>query len=225
MNLRVFCIRSLSHRFSFQSCTQDFPVALTLTMTHWVIVTRAIVPCARAQTGVSASSLIFVFWSRLRDGVEVFGTLLAASHPRGYPDSSRGVIVRNTSHCLHVQKTTWTRLLVARQADCGGQRWCTCIEEWTSSGYRRIRDKRGNSSNAVAHALVFSSFCVFLSSFVFLFYVCCFLIVFFCYFPVVFFSLFFLFSVFLFFSLSFFPYFPCFVLFCFQMVLFAHFFF
>ena len=114
------------------------------------------------------------------------------------------------------------------RSDCGGQRWCTCIEEWTSSGYRRIRDKRGNSSNAVAHAFVFSSFCVFLSSFVFLFDVVLSIFMLFSHsflllFPCCFFRYFFF--VFLFFSLSFFfLIFPCFVLFCFQMVLFAQYF-
>ena len=93
---------SLSHRFSFHSCTQDLPVAVTLTMTHYLNATRAIVPCPRAQTGVSASSLILL-WSRLRGGVEVSGRLLAASHPHKFPDSLRGVIVRNTYHCLHVE--------------------------------------------------------------------------------------------------------------------------
>ena len=56
---------------------------------------------------------------------------------------SRGVIVRNTSHCMHLQYTTLTWLLVVGLADSGGQRW-------TSSWYPRLRDKRVKSSNVVA---------------------------------------------------------------------------
>ena len=58
-----------SHRFLFYRCTQDFFVALTLTMTHHFNATRANVSCARAQIGISAPSfsLISLFWSRLRD--------------------------------------------------------------------------------------------------------------------------------------------------------------
>ena len=81
LNLTVFCISSQSHRFSSHSCTQDFTVALTLTMTHHVNAIRGIVLCARAQTDISASSLILLFWFRVRDSVELFGTLLAVSHP------------------------------------------------------------------------------------------------------------------------------------------------
>ena len=66
----MFCISSQSHRFLFHSCTHDVPVALNLLMTHHFNATRAIVPCARGQSGISASSLV-VLGSTL-DSVEAF---------------------------------------------------------------------------------------------------------------------------------------------------------
>ena len=51
----VLCPFPVFHRFLFHSCTQDFPVALALTITHHFNATHAIVPCSRAQTGIGAS--------------------------------------------------------------------------------------------------------------------------------------------------------------------------
>ena len=56
--VRMFCISSQSHRFLFHSCTHDVPVALNLLVTHHFNATRATVPCARGQSGISASSLV-----------------------------------------------------------------------------------------------------------------------------------------------------------------------
>ena len=44
--------------------------------------------------------------------------------------------------------------------------------KWTSSWYPWIRAKRSKSSNAVAHAFVFPSLCIFLFSFVFSIFSC-----------------------------------------------------
>ena len=50
-------------------------------------------------------SFLFVFVSVARQW-NCLEPLLEASHPNFDPDSSRGVIVRNTSRCLHLQHTT-----------------------------------------------------------------------------------------------------------------------
>ena len=83
---QCFCISSQSHRFLLYSCTQDFPVALTLTMTHHFNATRANVSCASSER----HQRLPLFWSRQRDSVEVFpfpslAPLLEASHPSAHP--------------------------------------------------------------------------------------------------------------------------------------------
>ena len=72
LNLTVFCIRSQCRRFLFQSCTQDVPVALTLTMTHHFNATRANVSCATAQTGIIVVSCCFDLGC---ETVELFGAV------------------------------------------------------------------------------------------------------------------------------------------------------
>ena len=69
---------------------------------------------------------LLLFRSRHRDSVDVFPflplePLLDASHLCFDSDPSRGVTVRNTSLCLHLQHTTLTLLLVVGLADRGGQ--------------------------------------------------------------------------------------------------------
>ena len=63
------CVSFQSHRFLFHSCTQDFPVAFTLTMMHRFSATRANVSCAssdRHQRLFIPFSYLVVF-SRWRD--------------------------------------------------------------------------------------------------------------------------------------------------------------
>ena len=103
LNLRVFCISSQSHRFLFTSCTLNVLVALTLLMTHHFNATRANVSCARLR---QASALIS-FWYDVFP-FPLLEPLLVASHPCFDSDSSRGVTVRNTSPCVHLQHATLT---------------------------------------------------------------------------------------------------------------------
>ena len=150
----MFCISSQSHRCLFHSCTQDVPVAVTLTMTHhfqrgtceWFMCKGS----DRHQPFSCPVVLVSVArqWSCLEP-------LFEASHPCIDPDSSRRVVVRNIHHCPHLQHATSTRLLVVvGLADRGRRRWYTCIVEWTSNSYPRIRDTEGKSSNVLAGTVV-----------------------------------------------------------------------
>ena len=110
------CISSQSHRFLFYSCTSDFPVALKLTVTLHFNAT-----------------------------LELFRSLLEARHPYFDPESSRGVIVRNTVHCIYLQHTL--------RRNFWWWDWCTVVDGggtramWggRTNGVRGYGDKEGKS--------------------------------------------------------------------------------
>ena len=134
--LSVFCFSSQSHRILLQRCTQDFVVALTLTMTHHFNPTRAIVPCARAQTGIGASLLV-VLVSTARQCASV-------SFPFRWNLRLQRVILSDIL-ILQVVSSFETHLFTLAVCDsdvtccgledCGGQWWYTCIVERTRSWY------------------------------------------------------------------------------------------
>ena len=89
LNLTVVGISFQSRRFLFHRCTQDFPVALTLTMAHQFNAMRANVSCAKAQTGISASFSYPVVLVSVAGQWNCSEPFLEAGHPCFDPDSSR----------------------------------------------------------------------------------------------------------------------------------------
>ena len=90
-----------------QLYTQDVPVALTMTTT--TISTRHVrtFHVQGLRQASATRSLILLFWSPVRDW-NCLEPFREASRPCLDPDSSRGVIARNTFHCLHLQHASST---------------------------------------------------------------------------------------------------------------------
>ena len=93
-------------------CTQDFTLVLTFSMTHRCNATRAIVPCARAQTGISAFSCPVV-WSQRCETVWQNFRFFLEPLPAARQSSSDAIRIPHvvsscatTSHCPHLQHTT-----------------------------------------------------------------------------------------------------------------------
>ena len=139
LNLRVF------YGFLVHSCTQDFPVVHTHdldapTQRH----TCAHLSLCSAQAGNSAYSP----WQNSFLSVLVLSleSLLAACHPCRFPDSPRGVIVRNTSvptlRSVRFGRDFW---IVVGRVNSGGRVYCGADRELLILGY----GSRGKYSNAI----------------------------------------------------------------------------
>ena len=143
---------SQSHRILLHRCTQDFYVALTLTMTHHLNATRAIVPCARAQTGIGAS-LPVVLVSTARQCASV-------SFPFRWNLRLQRVILSDIL-ILQVVSSFETHLFTLAVCDsdvtcCGGTgglRWTVVVHMYCGEDEELVlcvRDRRRKSSNVVA---------------------------------------------------------------------------
>ena len=145
LNLRV-CVSVCRLPDSCSTFAQQTSLLHSMTLTQLFNLTRALIlPCARAQTGNSASSstarqfsvLPFSRWSHC-----LLQVILAFD-----PDSSRGVIVRNTSGpALAVYEMDVT-------SGCGGTDcwWEACILcSGRAVGVPGTHGQTGESSNVVA---------------------------------------------------------------------------
>ena len=139
LNLRAF-LHSCRHADSCSTIAHQTSLLHSpMTLTHFSNVTRALIlPCARAQTGSSVSIPQQVLFSA---SVLLSEPLIVANHPCSDPDSSRGVIERNTL----VQTSAGFDLDVTSGCgETGGLWWDVCVVEWTSSWWSSESDREGN---------------------------------------------------------------------------------